>query len=219
MERLAKSDATPTQECVIVGIDEAGRGPLAGPVVAAACVLPCPVFKRRRNFSAWSPFQRIRDDDCVIADSKALDDAEREAAYGWIVAHCPYGVAMSSAADIDEFGILAATERAMREAVTLLSRLIEPTHLLIDGNDKFSFAYPHTSIIRGDGIEPAIAAASIIAKVTRDRLMRAEADRFPQYGFGKHKGYGTNAHRNAVLLHGPCILHRRTFLKKLKMEN
>jgi ribonuclease HII len=198
---------------VIVGIDEAGRGPLAGPVVAAACVLPCPVFKRRRPFSAWSPFQRIPADDCVIADSKALEEIEREAAYAWIVANCPYGVAMTDARDIDEIGILAATERAMQEAVALLARLVTPTYLLIDGKDTFWFDYPHSSIVRGDSEEPAIAAASIIAKVTRDRLMRAEADKFPHYGFSQHKGYGTPQHQEALRAHGPCVLHRKTFLK------
>lgn len=198
---------------ILVGIDEAGRGPLAGPVVAAACHLPCSIFRRRRGYGAWSPFPRRKDGEWVLADSKVLEEEDREAAYAWIVAHCPYGVAMTDAHEIDTLGILAATERAMQEAVSMLARSVTPTYLLIDGKDGFWFDYPHSSVIRGDGTEPCIAAASILAKVTRDRLMRSHAETFPQYAFDRHKGYGTEIHHAALREHGPCVLHRRSFLR------
>ena len=198
---------------IIAGIDEAGRGPLAGPVVAAACILRCEVFRRRKSFKAWSPFRRIPKNDCILADSKALEEEQRENSYKWIVANCAYGIGMASAKDIDTMGILRATEQAMREAVTMLERTMTPDLLLVDGKDAFSFPHPHRSIIRGDGKEPCIAAASIIAKVTRDRLMKAEAAKFPHFGFDQHKGYGTPQHQKALREHGMCELHRRSFVK------
>ncbi len=198
---------------IIAGIDEAGRGPLAGPVVAAACILSVDVFRRRKTYKAWSPFRRIPKHDCLLADSKKLSPEERERSYAWIVANCAYGVGLASAEDIDAIGILKATEQAMREAVTMLERTMTPSLLLIDGKDAFTFPYPHRSIIRGDGTEPCIAAASIIAKVTRDRLMKAEAAKFPHFGFEQHKGYGTPQHQKALREHGMCELHRKSFVK------
>lgn len=196
---------------MIAGIDEAGRGPLAGPVVAAACVLPVPLFVRAEH--RWSPFPRPRKHDCVVADSKSLTSDEREDAYAWIVRHCPFGIGMVDGADIDRIGILSATERAMQDALAELARRMQPTYLLVDGRDKFWFDYPHSSIIDGDLKEPVIAAASIIAKVTRDRLM-VEADRaFPSYGFARHKGYGTEEHMEAIRRFGLTPLHRKTFAK------
>lgn len=183
---------------IIVGLDEAGRGPLAGPVVAGACVF---TGKLTRN-------HRIR-------DSKQMREEEREAAYAWIVEHCVWGVGMSGSDIIDSFGILEATERAMHQALSLVEKQVTPTYLLIDGRDHFWFDYPSSRIIRGDSSEVCISAASIIAKVTRDRLMVAAAAEFPVYGFEQHKGYGTSDHFAAIQKLGPCSLHRQTFLKKL----
>ncbi|MDO8469276.1 MAG: ribonuclease HII [Candidatus Peribacter sp.] len=186
---------------IIAGIDEAGRGALAGPIVAGACILPTGI-----------PLPRF------IRDSKKLAPDVREEAFAWIAAHCAYGAGIVDAAFIDHFGILPATEKAMQEAVEVVATHCRPTYLLVDGRDKFWFDYPHTAIIDGDNIEPCIAAASIVAKVTRDRLM-VELDRtFPQYGWKLHKGYGTPEHFDAIRIHGPCPLHRRTFLRNLQIK-
>lgn len=202
-------------DAVIVGIDEAGRGPLAGPVVAGACHIPLPLYNRRRSYGAWSPHKRAIKNDCIIGDSKALTAEQREHAYAWITANCFWGVGMVSAEAIDRIGILEATNEAMRLALTMLSEKITPTYLLVDGRDAFWFDYPHTSIIRGDDLEPAIAAGSIIAKVTRDRLMIEAAQEFPQYGFEGHKGYGSSNHIAAIKEYGPCGIHRRSFLRNI----
>lgn len=180
---------------ITAGIDEAGRGALAGPVTAGACILP-----------ESTPLPRF------IRDSKVLSPDVREEAFAWIAAHCAYGVGIVEADFIDRFGILAATERAMQEAVALLAERLKPTYLLVDGRDKFWFDYPHSSIIDGDALEPCIAAASIVAKVTRDRLMVELARQFPQYGFDLHKGYGAPQHFTAIRIHGLTPLHRRTFI-------
>lgn len=189
---------------VIVGVDEAGRGPLAGPVVAGAVHLPCPVIKSRKG--GWT-VGGVR-----LFDSKQLDEAEREEAYAWITANCPWGIALSSALDIDEKGIMASNESAMQRAVAILAETVRPTYLLIDGRDKYWFDYVHSSIIEGDAKEACIAAASIVAKVTRDRMMIEEAKKFPLYGFERHKGYAAPAHIEALKKHGPCAIHRRSFL-------
>jgi len=134
-----------------------------------------------------------------------------------------WGIGESSHAVIDEFGILEATNRAMNQAVAMLAEKITPTYLLVDGRDKFWFDYPHTSIIRGDDSEPSIAAASIIAKVTRDKWMTEQAEKFPEYGFDSHKGYGSAEHMEAIRKYGPCELHRRSFLgrilEKIQVQN
>jgi ribonuclease HII len=196
---------------VIAGIDEAGRGPLAGPVVAAACVIDTQMFKRRPF--GWSPFERKRSGEFLIGDSKQFTPEQREEAYAWIVAHCAYGVGMADAADIDTHGILIATEKAMHIALGQLKTLVTPTYLLVDGCDAFWFEVPHSSVIRGDSLECCIAAASIVAKVTRDRMMEAWHAQWPQYGFAQHKGYGALTHLDAIREHGACPLHRQTFLK------
>ncbi len=189
-------------EAVIAGVDEAGRGALAGPVVAGACVLP-----------DRTPLPRF------IRDSKKLTPDMREEAFAWITAHCMFGAGIVEAAFIDLYGILPATEKAMQEAVETLARTCRPTYLLVDGRDKFWFDYPHTAIIDGDDLEPCISAASIVAKVTRDRLM-TELDRAsPQYGFKIHKGYGTPEHFSALHTHGISVLHRKTFLRALPQGN
>ena len=184
---------------VIVGIDEAGRGPLAGPVVAGACV-DLPELRKQP----------------LIKDSKQLTPGEREEAFAWITMHCTWGMGIASAEDIDAVGILEATQKAMQEALAEIAKNRTPTYILIDGRDHFWFDYSHSSIIKGDEKEPCISAASIIAKVTRDRWMVDSAAReFPHYGFAVHKGYGTPEHLAAIKKYGPCPLHRRTFLKKL----
>ncbi len=183
---------------VIVGIDEAGRGPLAGPVVAAACV-EIPALKKYT----------------LIKDSKQMTPEEREEAFAWIEAHCTIGVGISDAAFIDAKGILAATETAMQQAVAMIAQHIQPTYLLIDGRDKFWFDYPHSSIIDGDSLEPCISAASIVAKVTRDRLMIKMAEEYPAYRFDVHKGYGTPLHQEMITKYGPCAIHRKKFLRKM----
>jgi ribonuclease HII len=179
---------------IIAGIDEAGRGPLAGPVVAAACILP-----------ANTPIPSF------IKDSKALEPKKREEAFLWIQAHCTVGIGLSPAHYIDQYGILAATERAMQRAVKMLALSKNPTYLLIDGRDKFWFDYPHSSIIKGDALEPCISAASIVAKVTRDHMMRKADKMYPGYGFMGHKGYGSEKHMEAIASLGLCPIHRRSF--------
>jgi ribonuclease HII len=190
-----------TSSPVIAGIDEAGRGSLAGPVVAAACVL------------------RVQRVPPFIRDSKQLTPDQREEAFAWIAAHSAYGIGIVEAREIDASGILAATEKAMQKAVAELADLVIPTYLLVDGRDKFWFDQPHSSIIRGDETEPCISAASIIAKVTRDRLMIEYHGKFPHYGFDVHKGYGVPLHFAAIRSHGPCQLHRTTFLKSVLSQD
>ncbi|MDA1208410.1 MAG: ribonuclease HII [bacterium] len=183
------------QTLVIVGIDEAGRGALAGPVVAGACVLT--------DAMKHHP---------LICDSKALDPASREVAYGWILKNCIWGFGVVDASVVDNEGILAATEQAMTKALAMVEEQIKPTYLLIDGRDKFWFPYPKSTVIRGDESEPCISAGSIVAKVTRDRLMMESDADFAQYGFASHKGYGTEEHFAAIKDHGMSSMHRKTFI-------
>ena len=198
-------------DAVIVGIDEAGRGALAGPVIAAACV-----FDNRSAGSVTCADNRIRaPEDIRITDSKLLTEEERETAFAFLIEHHPYGVGMVDAKTIDEIGIMAATEKAMQQAVAELAKIVKPTYLLVDGRDKFWFDYPHSSVIKGDQKERCIAAASILAKVTRDRLMVEYDEEFPEYGLREHKGYGTESHTAAIQRIGPSNLHRRTFLRNI----
>lgn len=164
-------------------------------MVAAACIL---------RTTHVPPF---------IRDSKQLTPQAREEAFAWIAAQAIFGIGSSGADTIDAIGILGATEQAMQDAVAALAASVTPTYLLVDGRDTFWFDYPHSSIIRGDEVEPCISAASILAKVTRDRLMREACPQHPAYGFSSHKGYGTAAHFAALTRHGPCALHRRSFLR------
>ncbi|MGH2462695.1 MAG: ribonuclease HII [Candidatus Limnocylindria bacterium] len=176
----------------IAGLDEVGRGSLAGPVVAAAVVLPAR--------------PRIRG----LRDSKVLARARRETLYEQIVARADaIGVGCVEVEIIDRINILEATRLAMREA---LSHLPEPPdHLLIDALTIREAAYPQRAIIDGDAISSSIAAASIVAKVTRDRICDEMDARFPAYGFARHKGYGTRRHYEALMREGPCEWHRRSF--------
>lgn len=184
---------------VICGVDEAGRGPLAGPVCAAAVVLP-------------------RDLDIPgLNDSKKLTDKKRRELYDIITAQAlAYGVALVDEKIIDEINILQATFLAMERAVAQLS--VKPDLALVDGNREPSLPVPVKTVIKGDSLSASIAAASILAKVTRDRLMEELDETYPVYGFAVHKGYGTKRHYKALTEFGPCPVHRMTFLKKFYGE-
>src|SRR5437764_12166891 len=177
----------------VAGIDEAGRGALAGPVVAAAVVLPEKFRHRRLN------------------DSKQLAPELREEIYCELVsqAEVRWTVGIVDSIEIDRINILRASHRAMRLAIETL--IEPPDHVLIDGLPVIPFPLPHTAIIDGDCISLSIAAASVIAKVTRDRMMRDFCAHFPQYCFGQHKGYGTELHLLKLHEFGPCPIHRRSF--------
>lgn len=182
----------------IAGLDEAGRGALAGPVVAAAVILP---------LNAPPTLAKLQH----VNDSKQLSAKKRDRFYDDIMTHATaVGVGVVSAQIIDEIGILPATRRAMETAVSQLIPL--PDYLLIDGRIKLpDLNIAQQSIIRGDSKSVTIAAASIIAKVTRDRIMRDLDPQHPLYRFAQHKGYGTQFHRDAIAQHGPCRHHRHTF--------
>ncbi len=176
---------------IICGIDEAGRGPWAGPVVASAVILD------QKNIPHG------------LNDSKKLTEANREAAFGPIIQSSQVGIGIVSAAEIDEINILQATLLAMQRAFAQLA--ITPHLALIDGNKSPKLNCKTQTIIGGDGLSLSIAAASIIAKVTRDRIMHQHDQTYPHYGFARHKGYGTAAHAEALALHGPCAEHRKSF--------
>lgn len=177
----------------IAGIDEAGRGPLAGPVVAAACILPDNVLFANLN------------------DSKQLTPEEREIIFAEIIGYPDliYGIGIIDVKTIDRVNILQATFLAMRKAVESLP--IQPDYLLIDGNQLPHFDIPTESVVEGDGLSISIAAASIIAKVIRDRLMVELDTKWPHYGFKQHKGYATEQHLAAIQKWGPCSIHRKSF--------
>lgn len=185
---------------LICGVDEAGRGPLAGPVCAAAVILP--------------PDLEIEG----LNDSKKLSEKRREALYPVICEQAlAYGIAFASEQEIDEINILQATFLAMRRAVEQLGQ--KPDLALVDGNREPDFGdIPVRTIIKGDSRSANIAAASILAKVTRDRFMLEQDAVYPQYGFAVHKGYGTQKHYAALREFGPCPIHRRSFLKKFYGE-
>ena len=175
---------------LVCGIDEAGRGPWAGPVVAAAVILDPAAIPSGLN------------------DSKKLTEARREALFEPIMATARIGIGIAEVERIDRDNILAATLWAMAEAV---ARLGQVSLALVDGNRTLRLACKVTTIIGGDGRSLSIAAASVIAKVTRDRIMRAHDVTWPQYGFARHKGYGTAFHAAALEVHGPSPIHRRSF--------
>ena len=176
----------------ICGVDEAGRGPLAGPVFAAAVILPFETQIEGLN------------------DSKKLTDAKRRALFPVICEKAiAYGIGSASAQEIDAINILQATFLAMKRAVAQLK--VKPGFLLVDGNRLTDFGISAESIVKGDSRSANIAAASILAKVTRDRLMMQYDAEYPQYGFAQHKGYGTAQHIAALRKYGPCPIHRRSF--------
>ncbi len=178
---------------VVAGVDEAGRGPMAGPGAAAAVILPagfrCP----------------------GLDDSKKLSATKRERLYELLMGHegLAWGLAYAEPEEIDRVNILRATHAAMARAVSALGRQVD--HCLVDGLPVPGFAWSHDGVVKGDGLSLSIAAASIIAKVSRDRRMALHAAEFPDYGFDRHKGYGTREHLEALGRHGPCPIHRRSF--------
>jgi len=176
---------------LIAGVDEAGRGPLAGPVVAGACIV------RDRNFTE------------DIDDSKKLTSKKREKAYREILEKCIVGIGIVDEKIIDEINIYRATILAMEEAIAGLDAA--PDYVIVDGRMRLSARCPIKCIIGGDSKSLSIAAASIIAKVTRDRLMMKYDEIYPQYGFARHKGYGTKLHKLAIERHGPSPIHRFSF--------
>ena len=181
---------------LLCGVDEAGRGPLAGPVCAAAVILP---------------------QNCEIEglnDSKKLTEKKREALFDLICAAAvSYGIAFATVEEIEEYNILGATFMAMNRAIAKLNPV--PELALIDGNRNTGIEIPSRCVIGGDGKCADIAAASVLAKVTRDRYMLQMAELYPQYGFEKHKGYGTKAHYEAIRAYGPSPIHRPSFLRKM----
>ena len=184
---------------VICGVDEAGRGPLAGPVCAAAVILPVGL------------------EIPGLTDSKKLTDKKRRELFPVIKEQAiAYGIALASHEEIDEINILQATYLAMERALNQLS--VKPDIALIDGNRAKDFGIPVRTIVKGDSLSANIAAASILAKVTRDDLMLQMAKEYPEYSFDVHKGYGTKAHYEALRQHGASAIHRHTFLKKFYGE-
>ncbi len=177
----------------VAGVDEAGRGPLAGPVSAAAVILPA----------------GYKND--LLDDSKKLSEKKRELLYDEIMAdeRIIWSLSFAEPAEIDEINILKATHAAMARAVDGLAAQVD--YCLIDGLPVPAFPYEHEGIVKGDSKSLSIAAASIIAKVSRDRKMLQYAELYPEYGFEKHKGYGTKQHRAALDKHGPCPIHRHSF--------
>jgi ribonuclease HII len=182
----------------VAGVDEAGRGPLAGPVVAAAVILP----------PRWAE-TGLPAELAGLNDSKQLTEAQREIFFAFITgcSEIRFAIAQADAALIDEINILQATHRAMNDALALL----DPEHALVDGLPVRTLRVPQTALVKGDGRSYSIAAASVLAKVTRDRLMRDYHVQFPEYGFADHKGYGTAKHLAAIAAHGACLIHRKTF--------
>ena len=183
----------------ICGVDEAGRGPLAGPVCAAAVILP----------------EHLQIPG--LTDSKKLTDKKRRELFPIIQEQAiAYGIGLASESEIDEINILQATFLAMGRALEQLS--VRPALALIDGNRETDFGLPVKTVVKGDSLSANIAAASILAKVTRDNLMLELAQQYPEYGFDIHKGYGTKAHYEALRTYGTCPIHRRSFLKKFYGE-
>lgn len=184
------------QIMTICGVDEAGRGPLAGPVCAAAVILPKGLELPGLN------------------DSKKLTDKRRRELFPMIKEQAiAYGIGFASQQEIDQINILQATFLAMQRAIDQLEGKAD--FALIDGNREKDFGLPVKTVVKGDSLSANIAAASILAKVTRDDLMEELAKQYPEYGFEIHKGYGTKAHYEALRTHGPSPVHRKTFLKKL----
>jgi ribonuclease HII len=185
---------------LIIGVDEAGRGPLAGPVVA------CAVFLQQKDF------------DNQIEDSKRLTVVSREKAFFEIKQKSQFGIGIVNHRDIDRENILNATLKAMQKAVSRLSVKLSDSQrasafVIVDGNMRLKFPLPSRSIVKGDLKSKSIAAASILAKVTRDRIMEKFDKIYPGYGFSKHKGYPTLEHRQLIRKKGPSLIHRKSFLK------
>ena len=188
-----------TYEGTVLGVDEAGRGPLAGAVVAGAVIIP-------EYFSELDE----------INDSKKVTEKKREKLFEIIMEKCIVGIGISDEKEIDEVNILNATFYAMRKAISQVTEKAEFDVVLVDGNHKIKgYMGKQEEVIKGDAKSLSIAAASIVAKVTRDRMMLEVDKEFPEYNFAKHKGYGTKLHREILLEKGPCKYHRKSFLKKI----
>ena len=193
-------DFDKSYERIIIGVDEAGRGPLAGPVVAAAVII-----------------DKYLDEFELINDSKKLSEKKREKLFDTILENCKVGVGIATVEEIDSLNILNANFLAMRRA---LEDLEEEGFVLVDGNHLIrEYQGEQEFVIKGDGKSISIAAASIIAKVTRDKIMEKVSEEYPQYEFSKHKGYGTKVHREKILEFGPSPVHRKSFLKKILKDN
>jgi len=184
----------------VAGVDEAGRGPLAGPVVAAAAILPAKWGETGLPLELQG-----------LNDSKQLTPLQREGFFAFLTVcgEVEYAVAQIDSVQIDEINILRATHRAMNDALAQLRP--PPEHALVDGRPVKTMRVPQTAIIQGDARSYSIAAASVLAKVTRDRLMLEFDRQWPAYGFAGHKGYGTARHLAAIAAHGPCPIHRKSF--------
>lgn len=193
---LYENEALASGYDIVCGVDEAGRGPLAGPVYAAAVVL-----KKGQTIEG-------------VNDSKKLSEKKREELFDKIVSECSaFSVGTASEREIDEINILQATFLAMKRAVNSLS--IKPDIALVDGNQTPPLDCAVKTVIKGDAKSESIAAASIIAKVSRDRYMKEMAAKYPEYQFEKHKGYGTKLHYEMIEKYGTCEIHRKSFLKKV----
>ena len=184
----------------IAGVDEAGRGPLAGPVVVAAVIFPV-------SWMQTGIDERLQ----ALNDSKQLTERQREEFFTILTTHpeIRYAIARVDADVIDRINILQATHRAMNDALAQLTP--SPQHALVDGLRVKTLRWPQTPLVKGDARSYSIAAASVLAKVTRDWVMLEFDRQFPHYGFAKHKGYGTPAHLAAIAAHGPCTIHRKSF--------
>ena len=200
LEEMRKEERAVLNFSPIAGVDEAGRGPLAGPVVAACAVIPLDY-----------PFYYLN-------DSKKMSEKRREALFEVLQKEAiAFGIGIVSPERIDEINILQATYEAMREALKDMERRfsLSPNILLNDAVTIPGIPIPQKAIVHGDAKSLSIAAASVLAKVSRDHIMLDYDKEYPEYGFEKHKGYGTKAHTEAILAYGPCPIHRRSFLKKL----
>lgn len=201
-ERLANAEGFST-----IGVDEAGRGPLAGPVVAAAAHYRADTFDFPTEEYRYSR---------LIRDSKTLSECQREEAYRWIIERFDVGVGIVDVEEIDRMNILNATLLAMKKSISnLLEAQAEDgvgIRVLVDGNREIpGIAFLQTTIVKGDARSVSIAAASIVAKVTRDRMMGRCDEEYPEYGFSRHKGYGTAEHLRVIRRFGPCPIHRKSF--------
>ena len=191
-EYLFEFDERACPAGLVAGVDEAGRGPLAGPVVSAAVIL-----KKGARIPG-------------LNDSKKLSPASRAAVYEKILLDAlDYGISVVDNLTIDRLNILEATRMSMKNAVEML--VSKPDLVLIDGNVEIDIVYRQQTVVAGDAKSASVAAASILAKVTRDRIMIDFDKKYPQYGFSEHKGYGTEKHMSALAAHGPCEIHRRSF--------
>ena len=196
MDFFYENEAHENGFAIVCGTDEAGRGPLAGSVYAAAVILPDGLYIEGLN------------------DSKKLTEKKREKLFDIIKLEAvSYGIAYATAAEIDELNILNAALLAMRRAIEMLDP--KPDFVLVDGNQTRGFTIPAKAVVKGDAVSPSIAAASILAKVSRDRFMLEMDEKYPEYCFAKHKGYGTKLHYEKIREFGPSEIHRLTFLKKM----